>query len=627
MGAGQWIETKGKSMSSTLIEMFRTCSETGGDKTAYIHRDGSEWKHTSFRTAARRVADIGSALIELGVQPGERVAILANSRIEWALCDFAILGTGAIVVPIYQTNSPAECEYILANSEAKAVVVENAEQLAKISEVRAALPQLQHVIIMDPTGVSDLGDTISLDDVETRGRRTGHDDWTAAGDLIKPDDLATLIYTSGTTGPPKGCMLSHHNYAEMTEMVVAGEGMDIFQDGDRIVLFLPLAHTFARLISFVSMRAHLELAFSTIATLMDDLGELKPTLLPSVPRVFEKAYTRINGQLTSATGAKKKLVGWAMKKGKLRGKYIENNRRVPPVLAAQYALAHKLVFHKIHDRFGGNLRLAVSGGAPLSKEVQEFFLSVGIIILEGYGLTESTTAITLNRPDMFRCGSVGPLIPGTEVKIAEDKEILISGPQVFQGYYKNPDATAEVLSDGWLHTGDIGVLEKNFLYITDRKKDIIVTAGGKNISPQNIENGLKATQYVSQALVYGDKKPFITALITLDPIEMETFADEHKLPTDMFKLIESPEVHALVQSAVDHVNEELGRVEQIKRFRILPIDFTQETGELTPTLKLKRKAVCERYQQYIDAMYEDGAADCEAVTDSTIRELQVPVTA
>jgi len=611
-------------MATTLHSMFVESARANSAKNAYVQRSGGEWVHMTYAAALERVEAIGAGLQALGVGPGDRVAILAASCQEWSMTDYAILGTGATVVPIYQTNSPNECQYILENANAQVVFVENQGQLAKVREERANCPKLEHVIVFDTTGVElDASvNEISLADLEQQGA-TGGEGWHAAGLKVSKDDLATIIYTSGTTGPPKGCMLSHHNYVFMTEQGV-NQATGLFEPDDRIVLFLPLAHTFARLTHFAATRVGVELAFTSIATLMDDLSELNPTLLPSVPRVFEKAYTRILGQFNEATGAKRKLIDRAMKVGELRGRYVQRGRRVPPVLAAQYALFHKLVFSKIHARFGGNMRLFISGGAPLSREVAEFFLACGIIIVEGYGLTESTTALCVNHPNDFRLGSVGKLFEGTTAKIAEDGEILVKGDIVFQGYYENPEATKEVLDDeGWLHTGDIGDFDREgFLYITDRKKDIIVTAGGKNISPANIENALKATQYVSQALVFGDKKPYITALITLDPDELSTLCEKNNLPTDIYQVIARPEVLELIRTAVDKVNEEVGRVEQVKRYRILPIDFTQETGELTPSLKVKRKVVIERYGQWIEEMYAADAKDADAVTDPRIGTLQ-----
>jgi len=612
-------------VATTLHAMFVESARSRGTSTAYTQRSGGEWAHLSFADALEQVEAIGSGLMELGVGAGDRVAILSMSRQEWSLADYAILGAGATTVPIYQTNSPKECQYIVENSRSSVVFVEDASHLAKIRAERGRLPELQHVVVFDASGTTldaSVGE-LSLEDLMERGRTAGAGQWHDAGVKVEPGTLATIIYTSGTTGPPKGCMLTHHNYVYMTEQAANAE-VGLFDGDDRVVLFLPLAHTFARLTHFVATRLGVELAFTTIATLMDDLGDLKPTVLPSVPRVFEKAYTRVLGQFNEATGAKAKLIARAMKVGALRGRYVQRGRRVPPVLAAQYALFEKLVFAKIHARFGGNIRLFLSGGAPLSREVGEFFLACGVTIVEGYGLTESTTAICVNRPNDFRLGSVGQAFPGTEVKIASDGEILVRGDIVFQGYYENEAATKEVLTDdGWLHTGDIGDFDKEgFLYITDRKKDIIVTAGGKNISPANIENSLKATQYVSQALAFGDKKPFITALVTLDPDELASFAEANGLEGDVYRLIATEQVQELVQAAIDKVNAELGRVEQVKRFRILPIDFTQETGELTPSLKLKRKVVCERYGQWIEEMYEADAPDCAAVTDPRIGALQ-----
>jgi long-chain acyl-CoA synthetase len=615
-------------MSGTLNNLFHEATTRFPERTAAMFNAGlktgtADWQRLTYSEMGRRAEAIGEGLLALGLQRGDRVCMLANSRYEWTLTDFAILGTGCIVVPIYQTNSPAECEHILVDSGARAVIVEDAAQLAKIEEIRHNLPALEHVIVIDPDGTSG---TTTLADIEDSGRTKSEGAWRTAGSAIEPGDLATFIYTSGTTGPPKGCQLTHNNYFEMTSMIAELAG--VFSKEDRIVLFLPLAHTFARLIQFAGLHLGAEICYSTVPTLMDDLQEIKPTVLPSVPRVFEKAHTRIQGLFAEATGPKAKLISWAMRVGRLRGRYLEAGRRVPPVLALQYATATKLVFHKIQERFGGELKLCISGGAPLGREVQEFFLAAGILILEGYGLTESTTAVTLNRPDAFRLGSVGPALPRTEIRIANDGEIMLRGPQIFQGYRGNDEATREILDpEGWLHSGDIGVLDKGFLRITDRKKDIIVTAGGKNIAPQNIEGALKATQYVSQALVYGDKRPYLTALITLDAQEMESWASQHGSSSDLRTLIQREDVQKLVAEAVDKANSEVGRVEHVKRYRILPVDFTQETGELTPTLKLKRKLVCERYNRYIEEMYEADAPDSAPVIDPEIERLQEPVPA
>lgn len=609
-------------MADTLHRMFIESAQDAGSNTAYIQRFGDEWKHMSFADALAQTEKVGAGLIDLGVKSGDRVSILSMSRQEWAIADYAILGAGATSVPIYQTSSADECCFILDNSSASVLFVEDMAQLKKIRSVRKDLPKLHHIIVFDPSGIEldEESGELSWDALAKRSGNTKT--WHEAGEKVAAKDIATIIYTSGTTGPPKGCILSHHNYVFMTKQGI-DQTVGLFSDNDRIVLFLPMAHTFARLTHFAASHLKAELAFTTIATLMDDLGELKPTLMPSVPRVFEKAYTRILGQFNEATGAKRALIDRAMKIGAKRGRYVQRGRRVPPVIAAQHAVFHKLVFSKIHARFGGNMRLFISGGAPLSREVGEFFLACGITICEGYGLTESTTAMSVNHPNDFRLGSVGKVFNGTKVKIASDGEILVKGDIVFQGYYGNEAATKEVLSDGWLHTGDIGDFDREgFLYITDRKKDLIVTAGGKNIAPANIENALKATQYISQACAYGDKKPYITALITLDPDEIANFATANDLSGDIYAWVAEPKVHDLIKQAVDHVNANLGRVEQVKRFRILPIDFTTETGELTPSLKMKRKVILERYGQWIDEMYVADATPIAGLSDPRIAALQ-----
>ncbi len=602
-------------MPATISELFSAAVEENGDRTAHIHRAGSEWRATSYAELGEQVRRFGAGLLKLGLQPGDRVAILANTRPEWAVADFALIGAGIIVVPIYQTSSPAECQYILENSGARAVIVEDAGRYDRIQPAVEALDGLEWVIAMDDT---DLGDEVfAMHAIAASAEADDLASWDRTAADASPEQMLTYIYTSGTTGPPKGCMLTHGNYANMVEMVF--EAGDIFRRDDRVVLFLPLAHTFARLIHFLTIEGGMELVFSNPLTVLDDLAETRPTILPSVPRVFEKAYNKVQARMAEATGPRAKLASWAMGVGRKRGRYVMANKFVPLLPAAEWLVAKQLVFSKIHQSFGGNVRLAVSGGAPLSREIHEFFLSAGIVILEGYGLTESTTALTLSMPDRFRTGSVGPALPRCELEIAEDGEILARGPHIFQGYYGNEEATREAIDrDGWLHTGDIGKLERGMLYITDRKKDIIVTAGGKNVAPQLLEGGLKAQSLISQALVHGDKRPFLTALITLDADDAAAMAEEHGLPRDMVDFIASDAVIDHVQAALDKVNAAHGRSHQVKRFRILPVDFTTESGELTASMKLKRKVVHDRYGQYIDEMYEDGAADAAAVTDAEL---------
>jgi long-chain acyl-CoA synthetase len=614
---------------STIHGMFIDVARKHPASEAFTFRANGgtgAWTSLSYGESLARIRDIGAGLIDLGVTPGQHVSILANTRIEWTLCDYAVLGAGATVVPIYQTNSAAECEYILDNCGAPVLILEDASQLAKIDEVRSDLPALQHIVVMDPAGIEHrVGSDgiVSLDELEQRGAKLDDSSWDAAGAKVTDDTVASIIYTSGTTGPPKGCMLTHANIDAVIENV-ASVGEQLIRTGDRVMLFLPLAHTLAHSVQLAVNRLQGTVAYSTIGTLMEDMPHVHPTVLPSVPRVFEKAHARIAGQFSAATGFKKSLINWAMKVGRKRNHYVwVLNRATPLLLRPQYALAYRLVFSKIHARFGGKLRICVSGAAPLAREVQEFFLSCGIPILEGYGLTEGMP-LTVNLPGRFHPGSVGPALGDTKLKIADDGEILAWSKMVFSGYYQNPDATAETRTeDGWLNTGDIGTIDrKGFLYITDRKKDLIITAGGKNVAPQNIENHLKTGPLISQALVYGDRKPFLTALLTLDAEDLAAWAKDNGAGNDLYALVADERVIKLVKDAVEHANSDLGRVEQVKRFSILPIDFTQETGELTPTLKLKRKVVVERYGKWIEHMYEGDCPDCVSVTDHEIGEVQ-----
>lgn len=622
-------------MTTTINELFIESATAAPHRSAYMFRnqDGSDgWTHLTYGDALTRVEHLGAALLDLGVVAGDRVAILSNTRIEWTISDYAVLGTGATVVPIYQTNSPSEVQHVVADSGATMIILEDASQLAKIDEIRDHIPSVATIIVMDTTGIEARIDattgTYSFADVEQRGTALDTSVWRAASAAVTTDTIATIIYTSGTTGAPKGCMLSHANMWQSVENV-ATANPTVIRNDDRIVLFLPLAHILARIIQLAATKLHGECAYTSIATLIDDMAEIKPTLLPSVPRVFEKAHTRIMGQLADATGAKKSLIDWALSVGRKRNHYKwVLGRSVPLFVIPQYAIAQKLVFSKIQARFGGNLRMCVSGGAPLSREIQEFFLAAGIPIFEGYGLTEATP-LTLNIPGSFQLGSIGRALGDTEIRIADDGEILARSQMVFTGYYNNPEATAETRdADGWLHTGDIGEVDRHgFVYITDRKKDIIITAGGKNVAPQNIENALKATRLVSQALVYGDRKPYLTALITIDPEEAVVWAKEHGVDgSDMLSLIGTSVLQDAIRSAVTQVNDAVGRVEQIKRYRILPIDFSQATGELTPTLKLKRKLVTERFQDIIEAMYESDAAEAESLTDASLADRQDAVT-
>ena len=447
-----------------------------------------------------------------------------------------------------------------------------------------------------------------LDDLAARGRAYAAEHPNAlreAAERIEEDDLFTYIYTSGTTGPPKGCMISHRNYYAMVAVV---DDLPSFTGPeDTMLLYLPLAHNFGRLM-------HLSGAYVgyAIAFLPDPLQAaaalpaVKPTVFPSVPRVYEKVHTAVVAKFDAETGAKRKLIDWALGVGRRVSELRRAGKPVPRGLSVQFKLADKLVYSKVKERLGGRLRLAISGGAPLSAEIAEFFHAIDILLVEGYGLTECTTAASTNTHEAYRFGTVGRPLPGTEVKLADDGELLIKSETVFQGYYKEPEATAEVLdADGWLRSGDIAEIDADgYITITDRKKDIIVTAGGKNVAPQNLENDLKTSKFVSQAMVVGDRQPYIAALITLDPEALPAWAAERGLRTDMESLAASAEVRELVQGLVDDVNADRSRYEQIKRFAILPRDFTMDDDELTPTLKLKRRVVSQHFASELEDLYE-----------------------
>jgi long-chain acyl-CoA synthetase len=580
----------------TIERLWRDAIAAGRQTPAYLIQDGDEWRPFSWAEANERVEGYANGLLALGVRKGDAFSILATSRVEWALFDFALGSIGAIGAAIYANSSPKDAGYILDHSESVGVLCEDENQRAKVEEVRGGIPRLQHVLTF-----------ADLDDLAARGSAYAAEHPDAlreAREAIEETDLFTYIYTSGTTGPPKGCMISHLNYYAMVAVV---DDLPSFTGPeDTMLLYLPLAHNFGRLM-------HLSGAYVGygIAFLPDPLQAaaalpaVKPTVFPSVPRVYEKVHTAVVAKFDAETGVKRKLIDWALGVGRRVSALRRAGKPVPRWLALQHRLADKLVYGKVKERLGGRLRLAISGGAPLSAEIAEFFHAIDILLVEGYGLTECTTAASTNTHEAYRFGTVGRALPGTEVKLAEDGELLIRSETVFQGYFKEPDATAEVLGpDGWLRSGDIAEIDADgFIKITDRKKDIIVTAGGKNVAPQNLENDLKASKYISQAMVVGDRQPYIAALITLDPDALPAWAAEHGLPVEMERLAGEEQVRELIQGVVDGVNADRSRYEQIKRFTILPRDFTMDEDELTPTLKLKRRVVTKHFGGELEELY------------------------
>src|SRR5437588_1429322 len=584
--------------SRTIADQLPAAAANHATKPALRHKVGDDWRDISYAELGDAVREIALGLVDLGIEPRDRVAILSHSRPEWTMANFGILGAAAASVSIYQTNSADEGLYVLEHSESRAVFVEDGEQLAKIRQIESDLPRLDHVIVIDPAGV-DIGDSLTLDDLRERGR--GHDasEYEERVDAVRPEDACVFIYTSGTTGPPKACILTHANYVAIRQSVLGGGQL---QDDEVVYLFLPLAHSFALLIQFITLDLGSVIAYweKDPQKIVANLMEVKPTYFPSVPRIFEKIYA-----LATANAPDPEQLRQAVDLGVKVRMAQARDEDVPVELQQAFDQAEEALYKNVRNLFGGRIRQCVTGAAPIAREILEFFYACGVPVMEGYGMTETSTAAVCNTLEEFRFGSVGKPFPGVEVKLADDGEILLRGDNIFAGYYKNEEATGEALVDGWLHTGDLGHMDEDgFLYITGRKKDIIITAGGKNITPANLENDVKQSRWVSQCVVIGDRRPYLVALITLDPEEIPAFAQEHGL--DPAAVPESEEMRAEVQKAVDAANAKVGRVEQIKTFAILPEDLSQATGELTPTLKVKRNVVAEKFAPVIEKLYSGG---------------------
>ena len=581
----------------TIVRLWRDAVASGRPDPLYLAEGDGEWTPVPLAEAARRVDELANGLLALGVRKGESFGILAGTRVEWCLFDFALALVGGVTAPVYANSSPEDCRYVLTHSDAVGVLVEDEAQLKKVEAVRAELPRLRHVLTF-----------ADLEAIAERGRAFAAGQPTALADAesrIGEDDLFTFIYTSGTTGPPKACKILHRNYYEMAKVV--NDMADVFRRDDLLLLYLPLAHNFGRLTHLLAPMAGYTIAFCADPyAVAEALLKVRPTVFPSVPRVYEKIHTALVAAFDEATGVRRRLIDWALDVGRRVSVLRQQGRPVPRGLMAQHRLADRLVYSKVKARLGGRLRRAVSGGAPLAVEILEFFHALDILILEAYGLTECTTGATSNREESFKFGTVGQALPGWELKLAEDGELFIRSPTVFAGYYKDDEATSAILDDdGWLATGDIASIDEDgFVTITDRKKDILVTAGGKNVAPQNLENELKSSRYVSQALVVGDRRPYVAALVTLDPTETAGWAQRQGLDGDLVTLSRHPDVLALVQGIVDDVNAPHSRFEQIKRFIVLPRDFSIEEGEVTPTLKLRRKICQEHFAAEIERLYD-----------------------
>src|SRR3954464_7440708 len=578
--------------SKTIADLLPKAAELYGDKPAERYKVDGQWREVSFREVWHIAREIALGLIDLGIQPGDRVCLLANTRVEWTWADFGTTMTGAVVVPIYPTNSPEECEWVIGNSDAVAIICEDGGQLEKVFQVRDRLPALRHVITMTD------GAAITLDELRERGRARDAAELEQRYGAVGPDDPYTFIYTSGTTGPPKGCVLTHGNYRSILDSTNERE---LFRGEDDLVyLFLPLAHAFALLVQLGALDSGTAIAYfgGDTRQIVTEIAETRPTYLPSVPRIFVKIYTLVTSNVDPEMLRQATEIG-----GRYHGLEVAGEE-IPDDLRQAYANFDEPLFSKVRAAFGGRLREAVTGAAPIAKEILEFFWAAGVPVLEGYGMTETATAATTSRPEAHKFGTVGKALSGVELKVADDGELLVRGKNIFSGYYKNADASFGAVVDGWLHTGDLATIDEDgYVSIIGRKKDIIITAGGKNLTPANFENDLKQTRWVSQCVMHGDRRPFPVALITLDEEEIVPWAEQQGLPTDIASLSRHEKVRELIQAEVDKANAKYAQVEQVKKFVILDHDLAQETGELTPTLKVKRNVVNEKYSPLFDELY------------------------
>src|SRR3954470_6456218 len=591
----------------------RVAATPDGEAYLFPHTEDGEdhWHSVTWREVGERVTKLAAGLVSLGIEPEQRVGIASSTRYEWILADLAVMCAGGATTTVYPSTNADDTAYILSDSESQVVFAEDDAQLAKLTEMRAKLPSVGKVVTFDAPSDQQSADddwVITLDQLADLGEKHLVDHPAAVKDIVAaigPDQLATLIYTSGTTGRPKGVRLRHEAWVYEGAAIAV---QDILHEDDLKFLWLPMAHSFGK----VLLSAQLACGFATaidgrVDRIVDNLGIVKPTFMGAAPRIFEKAHARIVTMQAAEGGLKEAIFKQAFKVGLAHDKAVREGRSPNPLIKAQHGLFDKLVFSKIRERFGGRVRFFISGAAALNQEIAEWFNAAGILVLEGYGMTESSAGSFVNHPDDNRFGTVGPVIPGSEVRIAEDGEVLIKGPGVMEGYHNLPEQTAETLTeDGWLRTGDIGELDQDgYLRITDRKKDLFKTSGGKYIAPSAIESQFKAIcPYASQFLVHGSERNFCVALITLDPDAMEGWAVENGMGGKPYaEVVASQAVEDMVAGYVDTLNERLNRWETIKKWALLDHDLTVESGELTPSLKVKRKVVETNYRDEIEKLY------------------------
>ena len=587
--------------ATTLGRMILSASERGED-VALRHPVDGRFESISYRELGERARAIALGLIAMGIETGDVVAILGSTRAEWTLCEAGALCAGAVVAPIYHTNSPEECRHVLAHSEARLLFCEDAAQVAKVARIAAACPRLEHVIVIE----GDAPGAMPLEQLRAAGRLVDAEEVERRVRAVEPGDVATLVYTSGTTGPPKGCMLTHANFLSATAMYRGQLELEDIQPV--IYMFLPLAHVLARIAQMVVIDVGGTLVYwrGQAKRILEEVVEAEPTHFVAVPRIYEKMHTGVISAVESRGPHARLLFAWALEVGRRARTAERAGKTLGPLSAARLRVADRIGLAKVRALFGPRLQFALVGAAPIDHELLEFFDACGVLVLEGYGMTESCATATLNPPHAPLFGSVGRALPDSEVMVTEENEVLLRGPHVFAGYHRDPEATAATFADGWLQTGDNGSLSpEGYLALTGRKKDLIITSSGKNIAPVNIENALRETRWIADAVVYGDRRPYLVCLITLDPDEAPKLAEQLGIPAERASMARDERVHALLQADIDTANARFARIEQVKRFNVLDHDLTQAAGELTPTLKVKRAVVYERYADFFDALYAE----------------------
>lgn len=592
-------------MIDTLARIFLNTEKAYRKEALMLVKKEGKYSPISTDEFSRRVRNISAGLRALGLRSGDRLIILSENRPEWVMVDMATVCLGAVSVPIYISLTPEQIKYIIKDSEARFVVCSNPEMWTKIAAIKNELPLVDKYIMIDSPAAEGV---LTLEEVEAEGEKLNQqnpEEFDRIAQSISPDDLATIIYTSGTTGVPKGAMLSHYN---LVSNVQALRSVIEFTDRDTALSFLPLSHVLERMCTFAWIYVGATIAYAeSVDTVAQNLVEARPTIMVSVPRLFDKFYARVIDNVLSSSNLKKKIFFWALKVGRKYAQKKINKQKISPWLGFRYRLAYKLVFSKIVEKTGGRVRFFVSGGAPLSRDIAEFFYAMGILVIEGYGLTETSPVIAVNRLEDFRFGTVGKIVPGVEVKFAPDGEIWARGPNVMKGYFRKDQETREAFEDGWFKTGDIGYLDQDgYLVITDRKKDIIVTAGGKNVAPQPIENTIKSSPYIANAVVVGNHRKFVSALIVPDFDKLEIYARENNIAFgDRRELVGRPEIYEFYMKEIDRLTPHLATYEKIKKITLMEKDFEIEAGELTPTLKVRRKIVEDKYRDLIDRMYQE----------------------